>query len=283
VGVLNVNKPGGWTSHDVVARVRRLAGERRVGHAGTLDPLATGVLPVLLGRATRLAELVQSGRKQYAAVVQLGAATSTDDAEGQVIASAPVPRLTAASVEAALQSFRGDILQTPPAFSAIKVAGQRAYKAARQGAEVALAPRLVTIYEAHALLLDPTSLQLEITCGSGTYIRAVARDLAVALDTVGHLKSLVRTRVGPFCLSDALRLEDIAARGIPACVQPANAVLPDAQALDVTFEDAERLCNGSAIETALPAADYAWVYDPRHTLVCLGRSDGNLLRSRVLL
>jgi tRNA pseudouridine55 synthase len=283
VGVLNVSKLAGWTSHDAVARVRRLAGQKRVGHAGTLDPLATGVLPVLLGRATRLADLVQSGRKCYTAVVRLGEATTTDDAEGEVIASAAVPPLTVDALDSALHAFRGEIAQTPPRYSAIKVDGQRAYAVARRGGEVALQPRRVTIHDLRATVRCANELQLDVTCSSGTYIRALARDLALALSTLGHLRHLVRTSVGPFCIEQALTLDEVEARSVAESLQPASVVLPHTPQLDITFEAAARLRNGGHVRTNLPPTDAVWVYDPERTLVCLGSSDGACLQSRILL
>ena len=241
------------------------------------------MLPVLLGRATRLVDLVQSDRKSYHAIVSLGSATSTDDAEGEVTASMPVPRLTPLDVDAALHAFRGEILQVPPQYSAIKVNGQRAYAAARRGEEVALTPRRVMIHDVRATLLEPAMLQLDVTCESGTYIRALARDLATALGTVGHLTRLVRLSVGPFALDDALSVDEVEARGVTSTLQPASAVLPRAPEVGVTVEHAERLRNSAAVPSGVAAVDAVWVYDPRRTLVCLGSSDGTLLRSRVLL
>jgi tRNA pseudouridine55 synthase len=283
VGILNIDKPRGWTSHDVVARVRRLAGQKRVGHAGTLDPAATGVLPVVLGRATRLVELIQAGHKTYRARVQLGAATATDDAEGELLARAAVPPLEHAQVEAALAQFRGEILQTPPRFAAIKVDGQRAYAVARRGGEPKLEPRQVTIYALHLLDLGPSSLHLEVTCSGGTYIRALARDLGAALGTLGHLTELVRTRVGPFCLEDAISLDHLAERGVESALLPADRALPDAPRFEATPDLAARLTNGVAVPANDLPSGPVWVTAPAGRLVCLGVSDGTLLRSRVLL
>ncbi|MCA1647136.1 MAG: tRNA pseudouridine(55) synthase TruB [Chloroflexi bacterium] len=192
-GILNINKPKGWTSHDVVARVRRLAGQKRIGHAGTLDPMAQGVLPILLGRATRLADYIQQGRKTYVSTVRLGVATDTEDADGQIVAETPVPDLSPVIIEVILASFRGDILQIPPRYSALKVGGKRAYTVARGGGEVNLAARPVTIHEVRLLQWSPNEITFETTCSKGTYIRSLARDIALALGTVGHLTALVRS------------------------------------------------------------------------------------------
>jgi tRNA pseudouridine55 synthase len=276
VGILNINKPVRWTSHDVVARVRRLAGEQRVGHAGTLDPLASGVLPVLLGRATRLADFIHTYSKTYVAEVALGTATSTDDAEGSVIEERPVP--SNVDVEAVLPRFVGDILQVPPAYSAIKVAGQRAYAVARRGGAVTLSARSVTIHDLRLVSSDP--LTLEVTCGTGTYIRSLARDIAHALGTVGHLKSLVRTRVGPFTLATAATLETV---DVQAALLPPEAALPEAPSLSLSAEQAARVINGQSIAAGGLHADPVRVYDPQGRLVCLGRADGDRLYPRLML
>ncbi len=276
VGILNIDKPVGWTSHDVVARVRRVAGERRVGHAGTLDPLASGVLPVLLGRATRLAELIHAYSKTYVAEVRLGVATSTGDAEGAVTEEQPVP--SPLQLDAVLGQFRGDILQVPPAYSAVKVAGQRAYAVARAGGAVTLEARYVIIHSIHVLATDP--LTLEVTCGTGTYIRSLARDIARALGTVGHLTSLVRTRVGPFQLSEAAALDGL---DVAQSLLAPDAAMPEAPTWSLTGEDADRVAHGQSVAVAGLHADPVRVYDPQGRLVCLARADGERLYPRLML
>jgi tRNA pseudouridine55 synthase len=267
----------------VVAKVRGLAAQKRVGHAGTLDPMAEGVLPVLLGRATRLADYIQLGHKTYTATAHLGASTDTDDAEGAVIAEQPVPALTDAIVETVLEQFRGEILQTPPRYSALKVGGRRAYAVARAGGEVELAPRPVSIYSLRLLGWSQTQLSVEVMCSRGTYIRALARDIAVALGTLGHLTALVRTRVGPFCLADALAPDELARRGVATVLLPASAALPDISHYAATSDDAVKLGNGQAVPAAGLCAESLWVYDPLGKLVCLASADGTLLRSRLAL
>jgi tRNA pseudouridine55 synthase len=267
----------------VVAKVRRLAGQKRVGHAGTLDPLAEGVLPVLLGRATRLANFVQHGQKTYRASVALGRATETDDAEGSVTATAVVPALSADTVEAALDAFRGEILQKPPAYSALKVAGQRAYAVARRGEDVDLAARPVTIDALRLLSLDVTSLELEVTCSKGTYVRALARDLAIALGTLGHLGALLRTRVGPFGLEQAATLDQLASVDFPDAVLSASTVLPDALRYTADAAQATHLLNGQPVPLADLHGDAIWVYDPSGQLICLAAADGSVLRPRLAL
>lgn len=205
-GFLNIDKPAGMTSHDVVARLRRLVQQKRVGHGGTLDPAATGVLPVALGEATRLVSYLVDGRKGYRATVELGRSTTTDDAEGATVEERPVPAISQADLEQALLPFVGTILQVPPMYSAIQVAGQRMYDLARQGQTVELAPREVEIDRIEVLAWQPPLLTLDIRCGKGTYIRAIARDLGAALGCGAHLAALRRTQVGPLMLATAVPL-----------------------------------------------------------------------------
>jgi tRNA pseudouridine55 synthase len=267
----------------VVARVRSLAAQKRVGHAGTLDPMAEGVLPVLLGRATRLADFIQLGHKTYVATAHLGASTDTDDTEGTVIREQPVPPLTNALVETALDRFRGEILQTPPQYSALKVAGRRAYAVARAGGEVELAARTVHVYELRLMDWSRAQLTFEVICSRGTYIRALARDIALALGTVGHLTALVRTAVGPFRIADALTLDEVATTGVDAALLPASCALPEAPSYAATSDDALKLINGQPVPAAGVCGEFVWVYDPLGKLVCLASADGALLRSRLAL
>src|SRR5579859_1308709 len=219
-GLVIVDKPGGMTSHDVVARVRRLAGTRRVGHAGTLDPMATGVLVVGVEKATRLLGYLTLTEKEYAATIRLGQATSTDDAEGEITGTAAAQSVTIDAIDQAVAALTGEISQVPPAVSAIKVGGQRAYKLTRAGAAPELKARPVTVYEftitsiqrveeagVMAGLLD---LDVTVRCSSGTYIRALARDLGAALGTGGHLTRLRRTQVGQYGLPSARTLDQLA-------------------------------------------------------------------------
>ena len=267
-----------------MAKVRRLAGQKRVGHAGTLDPMASGVLPILLGRATRLMDFVQSGRKHYVTTVTLGSATDTDDTEGTVIAESPIPTVSAASIEAALHAFRGDILQTPPPYSALKVAGQRAYDLARRGEAVTLAPRPVTIDALTLLGFDPTHLELEVVCSKGTYIRALARDIAHELGTVGHMSALRRTSVGPFSVAEAHSPDALAADGCDRHLLTAQRVLPDAPSMTATAEEARKLFNGQSTRVdGTLRTGHVWVYDPDGQLLCLGSFDDSLLRPLIQL
>jgi tRNA pseudouridine55 synthase len=214
-GYLNVLKPPGWTSHDVVARLRRLTGQRRVGHTGTLDPAAVGVLPIALGRATRTTSSAAWDRKLYQGDIVFGTATDTDDATGRAIATGSTDHLDLAGCIAALRGLVGDVQQRPPAYSAVHVDGRRAYARARQGASRDLPPRPVRI-DAFALVAwRPPMASLLVQCRSGTYIRSIARDLGAAMGSAAHLSALVRLRAGPFDISEAI--------GLDACAEIADA------------------------------------------------------------
>lgn len=202
-GILSVDKEAGLTSFQAVARVRRGTGVRRAGHAGTLDPMATGVLLVCVGQAVRVTEYLMDLRKVYRARIVLGATTDTYDAEGAITSTAPFAGVSPEQVEAGLRRFVGEIEQTPPAYSAVKVQGQRAYHLARKGQPVALAPRPVRVYRIDMLAFEPPSVEVEVECGKGTYIRSIAHDLGQQLGCGAHLAALVRTRVGPFEVADA--------------------------------------------------------------------------------
>ena len=207
-GFLNIDKPPDMTSFDVVRVVRRAAGIRRVGHAGTLDRPATGVLPIALGPSTRLIDSLMDARKRYRATVTLGVETDTYDAAGEVQERRAASGVTCADVEDALDAFRGELLQTPPAFSAVKIEGERAWRAARRGEQPQLEPRAVTVYELTLVACEPPELEIEVECSKGFYMRSLAHDLGEALGVGGHLASLSRTAVGPFRLADAVTLDD---------------------------------------------------------------------------
>jgi tRNA pseudouridine55 synthase len=251
-GLVIVDKPGGMTSHDVVARVRRLAGTKKVGHAGTLDPMATGVLVVGVEKATRLLGYLTLTEKEYAATIRLGQSTSTDDAEGEITGSASAADVSAETLHKAVAGLVGEIQQVPPAVSAIKVGGQRAYKLTRAGAAPELPARPVTVYEftitavrREAELLD---VDATVRCSSGTYIRALARDLGTALGTGGHLTRLRRTRVGGYSVQDARTLEQLADRfEVLPLAQAASAAFPRR---NLTADEARRLANGGRLAAA---------------------------------
>jgi tRNA pseudouridine55 synthase len=233
LGVVNLDKPVGPTSHDMVGLLRRLTGTRRIGHAGTLDPLASGVLPILVGAATRFSEELTGGRKRYDAVVRLGARSATDDAEGPIaVSGAPLPGEDA--IRDALARFVGIYDQRPPDFSARKQGGTTAHRAARAGAPIEVAPRRVTVYAIDLVSIEPVDglldVRMDVTCGAGTYIRAIARDLGEALGCGGYLGALRRTEAAGLRADDGLRpdqLEVLAAEGrLAEAVRPVGDLLP---------------------------------------------------------
>jgi tRNA pseudouridine55 synthase len=269
-GLVIVDKPAGWTSHDVVARIRRLAGTRRVGHAGTLDPMATGVLVVGVEKATRLLGHLALTEKEYLATIRLGQATDTGDADGTLLTARPAAGLALADVQAAAAALTGLIQQVPPATSAIKVGGQRAYRLARAGQPPELAARPVTVGEFTISDPQPSGDVLDVAatvrCGSGTYVRALARDLGESLGVGGHLTMLRRVRVGPYRIGDARSLPELAAdlRLIPLA-EAAAAAFP-VRAL--TGAEADSLAHGASLQaqgTRGPVAALA----PDGTLIAL--------------
>ena len=211
-GILNLDKPYGLTSMDVVRRIKRAGGLKRVGHGGTLDPVATGVVPICLGQATRMMEYLVEGTKEYRAVIELGVATDTYDALGKETSRVDALHVAEADVEGALESFKGAIQQVPPMYSALKRGGKRLYELARAGIEVEREPRHVEVYKVVMIDWSPPLASVEVTCGRGLYMRSLAHDLGQALGCGGHLKTLVRLRTGPFEISEALCLGDIERR-----------------------------------------------------------------------
>lgn len=209
VALFLVDKPAGPTSHDVVQQLRRCTGVRRVGHGGTLDPMATGLLPIFVGRATRLIEYIGEHPKHYTATILLGVRTETDDAEGAVVAEAPVPELSLADLEAALAPFRGTLEQVPPTFSAVKVGGVTAHRAARRGDPLVMAAREVTVHELAVESWERPHLRIALTVSTGTYVRAIARDLGEALGCGGHVVEMRRTGIGPISVAEAHTLEEL--------------------------------------------------------------------------
>ena len=222
--MLAIDKPEGWTSHDVVALVRGVLGTRRVGHGGTLDPQATGLLPVLVGPATKFADRIHEATKVYDALVRFGTETATDDREGGITRESAVPLLEAEAIEPALAALRGVITQVPPQYAALKVSGRPAYARARSGETVALAARSVQVLRLEVTAIAPPDLRLFVVCSSGTYVRAIARDLGRALGSAAHLARLRRLAVGALEARDALTPEGLRARGreVTALLRPAN-------------------------------------------------------------
>ncbi|MDQ1694716.1 MAG: tRNA pseudouridine55 synthase, partial [Frankiaceae bacterium] len=251
-GLIVVDKPPGWTSHDVVARIRRLAGTRRVGHAGTLDPMATGVLVVGLGRATRLLGHLAGHDKAYDATIRLGVSTTTDDADGEALTTNDASGIDDRALETALAALVGDIDQVPSSVSAIKVAGERAYARVRKGEHVELAARRVHVAALHLVDRRGDQVDVHVECSTGTYVRALARDVGAALGVGAHLTALRRTRVGSFDLASAHRLDELEERLV--VVPLADAVASVFPRWDVDAEAARRLGLGQRLEpVGLPA------------------------------
>ena len=245
-GVLNIDKPPGITSHDVVGKLRRLSGIRRIGHAGTLDPLATGVLLICIGRSTRLSEYLIGQNKRYQTTIRLGQETNTYDAEGEITAEKPVT-VDEPAIRAALTHFRGPIAQVPPMFSAIKKDGQPLYKLARQGVEIERPTRDVTIYEISLINWTSPNLQLDILCSSGTYIRSIAHDLGQLLGCGGHITALRRTAIADFSIDRAAPLDELTADNWHEKLQPADVAVAHLPAVQFTNEEAARLQQGQRI------------------------------------
>lgn len=284
-GLVIVDKPAGMTSHDVVGRCRRIFGTRRVGHAGTLDPMATGVLVIGVERATKILGLLTGASKSYAATIRLGQSTSTEDAEGEVLQEVSAEHLTDDAIITAIAALRGDIAQVPSAVSAVKIGGRRAYRLAREGQAVELAPRPVRIDRFELLAVRRNGrlvdLDVEVDCSSGTYIRALARDLGDTLGVGGHLTALRRTRVGRFGLDQARTLDELAE-------QPRMSLDLDEACLQLfarrqlSADEAEAVANGRP----LPAAGIGGVYAacaPDDRVIALLRDDGPRTKSVVVI
>lgn len=287
-GVLVVDKPSGPTSFDVVRQVRTLLKVKKVGHTGTLDPMATGVLPICLGEATKVAGFVTEGDKAYEATVHLGVETDTQDAEGKVVAEAPVPPLTAALVENALASFRGTFDQVPPMYSAVKVAGKRLYELARAGEEVERASRQVTVYELTLRDFSATRLRLSVRCSKGFFVRTLAYDIGRALGCGAHLTALRRTASGPFVLAQALPLAELPAlaqdrEAMARKLLPLSAALTNLPELRVSAEAAVRVSHGVPLE-APPLPGRIRVVGPEGALLAVAEVvRGRLSYLRVLV
>ena len=274
-GFLNVLKPPGMTSHDVVAFVRRLVGGGKVGHLGTLDPTAGGVLPLALGAATRTLEFLPPARKAYRAEVTFGVETDTLDAAGQVLARHPVVGLTRASLAAACARYQGVIMQVPPRVSALRQGGRRSYDRARRGEEFELPPRPAEFHAVRLLELRGEVALLDVDCGPGTYVRALARDLGHDLGCGAHLSFLLRTRSGPFLLEEAVLLEDLLAGGVAGRLLPVGELLARA---GLPAVEVERFTGGSGRELAAGGPDpgpepgaVVRLVDPSGILLGLGR------------
>ncbi|WP_341527901.1 tRNA pseudouridine(55) synthase TruB [Nostoc sp. UHCC 0302] len=280
-GFLNLNKPFGWTSHDCVARVRKLLRFKRVGHAGTLDPAATGVLPIALGKATRLLQYLP-GEKAYKATIRLGVRTTTDDLQGEIISSQPCTHLTLAEVKTALAQFEGKIEQIPPIYSAIQVDGKRLYDLARKGEAVEVPVRTVEIFNIEILDWregDFPELDVAIACGSGTYIRAIARDLGTVLGTSGTLAALIRTESSGFHLANSLTLTDLETQTQAGTFQPVapDAALQHLPSVTLSATPAQKWCQGQRVSLNLNISGIVRVYEEETRFLGIGQLQDEVL------
>lgn len=278
-GILIIDKPSGWTSMDVCAKIRGILREKRVGHGGTLDPMATGILPVFVGQATRAVEFAENSRKEYVAGLRLGQVTDTQDVTGETLETHPVT-VTHQDVEATLARFLGDIQQVPPMYSAIKINGQKLYDLARKGREVARPPRNITIYELELLeQVSETDYTFRCLCSKGTYIRTLCHDIGQVLGCGGTLYSLRRTMAAGYTLPQAHTLEDVQAQG-ESLLLPADTLFAQYPAYTVPSAGKEnRVRNGGAItDASLPDGTYR-VYGRNGDFLCLSCAQGGTLTS----
>jgi tRNA pseudouridine55 synthase len=290
-GLVIIDKPLGWTSHDVVGRIRRLAGTRRVGHAGTLDPMATGVLVVGVEKATRLLGHLTLAEKAYTGTIRLGQATSTDDAAGEIVSATGAGHLGDDDVRAAAAGFTGEICQVPPQVSAVKVAGVRAYRMARSGREVALRARAVTVRAFEITAIRRASLpatataaedvgvvdaDVSVTCSSGTYVRALARDLGEALGVGGHLIALRRIRAGRYTVAGARTLDQLAASF--SVLPLADVAAAEFPRRNVTAKEAERVAHGGALPATGLGPGVVAVFGPGGEFLALVQEEGDLAK-----
>jgi tRNA pseudouridine55 synthase len=284
-GLVIVDKPAGMTSHDVVSRCRRIFATRKVGHAGTLDPMATGVLVVGIERATKILGLLMTATKSYSATIRLGQTTTTDDADGDLVRTTPADAVTDDQIDAAIAALRGEIRQVPSAVSAVKVGGRRAYRLSREGHTVELAPRTVRVERFDVLAVrrrhGVVDVNVEVDCSSGTYIRALARDAGAALGVGGHLTALRRTRVGRFALENARTLDDLAADPqLSYSIDGACQLIFPRR--DLSADEAVAASHGRALQAAGIDGLYA-ATDPDGRVIALLRDEGERTRSEVVL
>lgn len=255
-GIVIVDKPQGWTSQDVTARLRRVYATRRIGHGGTLDPMATGVLPVFVGRATRGVEFFEHAEKTYDTVLLLGRTTDTQDVTGAILAEKAV-HLSPADIERVLPRFRGDILQVPPMYSALKVNGKKLYELARKGQEVERQPRPITVFELTNLGFDGTRLSLRVKCSKGTYIRTLCQDIGEALGCGGCMEALRRVRAGEYGIEDAVPLEQLLESETPErYLRGLDTMFAHCPAVTLTPNQEKRCRNGNPFSSPLPQGTY---------------------------
>lgn len=279
-GIIIIDKPTGWTSMDVCAKLRGILREKRIGHAGTLDPMATGVLPVFVGRATKAVQFAENGRKEYHAVLKLGTVTDTQDTTGTVLETHPVT-VGADEVRAALEHFTGELLQLPPMYSALKVNGQKLYDLARQGKTVERKPRAITVYELELLEQSaPDEFTLRVVCSKGTYIRTLCHDLGQALGCGGCMAALRRTEASNFRIDEAVTLEDVQREG-EALLRPTDSLFRQYPAYTIPSTEQERKCLcGNPLRAKLPDGLYR-VYGRDGAFLALSEAkDGTLTSKR---
>ena len=279
-GIVIIDKPAGWTSMDVCAKLRGILKTKKVGHAGTLDPMATGVLPVFVGNATRGVSFAEEGKKEYIATLHLGAVTDTQDSTGTVLEQREVT-VSRADVEAVLPQFTGEIEQIPPMYSAIKIGGQKLYDLARQGKEVERKPRRITIYELELLeQLSPADYQIRVLCSKGTYIRTLCHDMGLILGCGGCMSSLRRTMAAGYTLGDAVTLDDVQEQGANL-LRDADTLFRHCGEYRLQTKKQEKLCrngNSFAIKETLPDGEYR-IYSEDGTFLCLSRLKNGVMAS----
>lgn len=281
-GVLPVDKPAGMTSHDVVDAVRELTGTRGIGHTGSLDPDATGLLILCLGQARRIVRYLEPLDKEYTSTFRLGVATNTDDISGVVVEEKPPPPMTVEEVDRACNPFRGEILQRPPLFSAVKVNGKRSYKLAREGDPAELPRRTVTVERFEVVLWEPPLLTVRIVCSKGTYIRSLARDLGESIGCGGCVESLRRVRVGYFRVENAAPLRKLTRESLAEAVLPVEAALGVLEAVRIGEDNGKKFQNGLAVVVPKPVTGFARIFI-EDRFIGVGEGEGNLIRPRTIL
>ena len=275
-GIVIIDKPMDWTSQDVVSKLRGVLHTKRIGHGGTLDPMATGVLPVFVGRGTRGVEFFEHAEKTYEAVLRLGITTTTEDITGTVLTESPVA-VTEAALETALESFRGDIFQIPPMYSAIKIGGQKLCDLARKGREVERKPRPVTIHELTLLDFDGVRATLRVRCSKGTYIRTLCKDIGEALGCGGCMESLRRTAAGAYTITEAVPLQQLVEAEDPeSYLRPVDTMFTEYPSVTLTEKQALRCRNGNSFTIELPDGTYR-AYDGEGNFLMLAKVEEDVM------
>lgn len=275
-GIVIIDKPEGWTSQDVVSKLRGVFQTRRIGHGGTLDPMATGVLPVFVGRATRGVEFFEHAEKTYEAVLQLGITTDTEDTTGTVLEEKPVS-VTQEQFLTALEAFRGEIQQIPPMYSALKVNGQKLYELARKGKEVERKPRTITIHHLDCLEFEGNTAKIRVRCSKGTYIRTLCKDIGEALGCGGCMAALRRVGAGAYTIGEAVPLADLVASQTPAqFLRPVDSMFTQYEAVTLTANQEKRCRNGNSFSIALPDGTYR-AYSQSAEFLMLAKAESGIM------